>query len=90
MPTLSKNSIPVTTAYAILFFLLTDLIIYHQPHLRFIAEAGEVECIDYDQTENTIAINCNASFFDVVQTINDPDILENLGNVRTLETESIF
>jgi parallel beta-helix repeat protein len=80
MPTLSKNSIPVTTAYAILFFLLTDLIIYHQPHLRFIAEAGEVECIDYDQTENTIAINCNASFLDVVQTINDPDILENLGN----------
>src|SRR5829696_4145685 len=29
---------------------------------------------------NTIAINCNASFLDVIQTINDPDVIENLGN----------
>src|SRR5215208_805399 len=40
-------------------------------------EAVEEEaCIDYEAEENTIAINCNASFLDVVQTINDPEILE--------------
>src|SRR5215210_6773625 len=36
----------------------------------------EGECIDYDAAENTIVINCNASFLDVVQAINDPEILE--------------
>jgi parallel beta-helix repeat protein len=81
MPILSKNSIPVAAVCAILLFLLIDLIFYQQPHLRFIAEAGEGgPCIDYDQTENTINVNCDASFLDVIQTINDPDILENLGN----------
>ena len=82
MPILSKNSILVTTAYAILLLLIIGLISYeHQHHLRFIAEAGEEgPCIDYGQTENTITINCNASFLDVVQTINDPDIVENIGD----------
>jgi mannuronan 5-epimerase len=83
MPILDKNSIPVTAACAFLLFLLIDLIFYQQPHHPpFTAEAGEGgPCIDYDQSENTIAINCNASFLDVVQTINDdPEILENLGN----------
>jgi parallel beta-helix repeat protein len=36
----------------------------------------EGACIDYDAAENTIVINCNASFLDVVQAINDPEILE--------------
>jgi parallel beta-helix repeat protein len=44
------------------------------------AEEEEEACIDYDSTENTIAINCDASFLDLVQTINDPDIIENIGN----------
>jgi poly(beta-D-mannuronate) C5 epimerase len=39
-------------------------------------EEEEEACIDYDPTENTIAINCDASFLDVVQAINDPEILE--------------
>jgi poly(beta-D-mannuronate) C5 epimerase len=73
-----KNSTIV--AAAILLFLLTGLMPYEQKHLRFTAEAGEGgACIDYDQTENTINVNCNASFLDVIQTINDPKILENLG-----------
>jgi mannuronan 5-epimerase len=38
----------------------------------------EVECIQYEAAENTIAINCDASFLDVVQAINDPEILEEL------------
>jgi poly(beta-D-mannuronate) C5 epimerase len=40
------------------------------------ADEEEEACIDYDSTENTITINCDASFLDVVQTINDPEILE--------------
>src|SRR5215204_834019 len=39
-------------------------------------EGEEAACIDYEAEENTIAINCNASFLDVVQAINDPEILE--------------
>ncbi|HVD37164.1 MAG TPA: right-handed parallel beta-helix repeat-containing protein, partial [Nitrososphaeraceae archaeon] len=41
-------------------------------------EEGEEEaaCIEYEAAENTIAINCNASFLDVVRAINDPEILE--------------
>jgi mannuronan 5-epimerase len=39
-------------------------------------EEEEEACIDFDSTENTIAINCDASFLDVVQAINDPEILE--------------
>src|SRR5688572_31998891 len=42
-------------------------------------EEEEEACIEYETEENTIAINCDASFLDVVQTINDPDILENVG-----------
>jgi poly(beta-D-mannuronate) C5 epimerase len=82
MPILSKNSIPVAAMCAVLLFLLIDLIFYQQPHhLPFTAEAGEGgPCIDYDAAENTITINCNASFLDVVETVNDRDILENLGN----------
>jgi parallel beta-helix repeat protein len=83
MTGLGKTSIIVATAN--LLFLLTGIIPYQQQHQQQFhyfntAEAGEGECIDYESTENTIAINCNASFLDVVQTINDPDILENAGD----------
>jgi hypothetical protein len=64
-----KTSIIV--AIANLLFLLTGIIPYQQQHQQQFhyfntAEAGEGECIDYDQTENAIAINCDASFQDVV------------------------
>ena len=78
MSILSKNSISVVNA--ILLFFIASIISYEQHHLRFAAEAGEVTCIDYESAENTIAINCNASFLDLVQTINDPDIIENTGS----------
>jgi mannuronan 5-epimerase len=39
-------------------------------------EEAATACIDFDAGENTIVINCNASFLDVVQAINDPEILE--------------
>lgn len=77
MTNLGKNA---TTFSAILLFLLTGLISFEQYHIRFTAEAGVDACIDFDQTENTIKVNCNASFLNIVQTINDPKILENLEN----------
>ena len=80
MTKLYKNysTIAVTT----LLFLMTGIILPYeqQHHLRFIAEAGELECIDYDEEENTITVNCSTTFQDVVQTVDDSDILENLGN----------
>src|SRR5215213_3727392 len=80
MTCLKKKSLNAAAAVILLLFLLTIIIPYGQQqwhHLGFTAEAGEGECIDYDQSENTITINCNASFLDIVQAINDPEILEN-------------
>jgi poly(beta-D-mannuronate) C5 epimerase len=80
MTKLYKNysTIAVTT----LLFLMTGIILPYeqQHHLHFTAEAGELECIDYDEEENTITVNCSTTFQDVVQTVDDSDILENLGN----------
>src|SRR5215213_11904733 len=82
MTCLKKKSLNAAAAVILFLFLLTIIIPYGQQqwhHLGFTAEAGEGECIDYDQSENTITINCNASFLDIVQTINDPDVIENPG-----------
>src|SRR5215207_2853687 len=88
MSSLKRTSIIITTA-ASLLFLLVGIMPYQQqqqllqqPHYFNTAEAGGggEACIDYEAEENTIAINCDASFLDVVQTINDPDIVENTGN----------
>jgi mannuronan 5-epimerase len=78
MTNLCKNSTTSTTA--ILLLLLIGLISYGQQHLRFAAEAGEGVCTEYDQTENTLNVNCNSSFPAVARAINDPEIVENLGN----------
>jgi hypothetical protein len=43
-------------------------------------EEEDGACIDYERTENTITIECNASFRHVVGAIDDPAILEDLGN----------
>ena len=65
MTKLYKNysTIAVTT----LFFLMTGIILPYeqQHHLRFTAEAGELECIDYDEEENTITVNCSTTFQDI-------------------------
>jgi hypothetical protein len=50
----------------------------HKLHLTYYAEGGS--CIDYDQTENTITMTCDASFLDVVDTVNDQSVLEELGD----------
>ena len=71
-----------TIAVTILLFLMIEILLPYaqQHHLSFTAEAGELECIDYDEEENTITVDCSATFQDVVQTVDDSDILENLGN----------
>jgi parallel beta-helix repeat protein len=82
MTILCRHSVSIASAI-LLLFLTAGVIHYSQRqfHLFNTAEAGEGgECIDYDGSDNTITINCDASFLDVVQTINDPDVLENRGN----------
>jgi mannuronan 5-epimerase len=59
----------------ILIFSITDVSYQQQPASL---DNEEGSCIDYDAAENTIAIDCDASFLDVVQSINDPGILEEL------------
>jgi mannuronan 5-epimerase len=71
-----STSVAATTILLLLFMELTPY--WHR--VSFTAEAGELSCIEYEGGENTIAVNCNASFLDVVQTIDDSEILENLGN----------
>src|SRR5215203_3375145 len=83
MMTLFSRNFVTLAAAILLLFLMGGVIPYpDQQQLRYFnaAEAGEGGCIDYDEGENTIAINCNASFVDVVQTISDSDIIENFGN----------
>jgi mannuronan 5-epimerase len=80
--TFSKRAFLVFVAALVLIFSMTQTSsLYHQPLFQF-AYAGTAvassssACIDYDETENTITITCDASFKDVVQAINDPEILE--------------
>jgi poly(beta-D-mannuronate) C5 epimerase len=82
MTNLCKKFAPMTIYPAILLFCFVGMISIGQlHHLRFFtAEAGASLCIEYDQTENTINVNCNSSFQDVVQAISDGDIVQNLGN----------
>jgi mannuronan 5-epimerase len=80
MINLCKNS---TEGTAILLFILVGLMLFGQQHhhLRFAAEAGEEHvCIQHDQTENTININCDFSFPGIAQAINNSEIIQNLGN----------
>src|SRR5215217_4399288 len=77
MTFLGINAFPLAGAILLLLLFLITSVIPYQQHA---AEAGEGECIDYESSDNTITINCNASFLDVVQTISDSDIIENLEN----------
>src|ERR687897_1914757 len=43
---------------------------------QFQVTDASTACVGYQSGVNTITINCNASFLDVVQAINDPEILE--------------
>jgi mannuronan 5-epimerase len=82
MTRLWKESINIATAVILAPFLLISTVPYEEHYyLRFAAEGGVgEECVEYEEEEeNTIAINCNASFLNVVQTISDAEILQNTG-----------
>src|ERR687891_2590641 len=54
-------------------FLLFSIIVISTQQVRF--TSGSTACVSYQSGVNTITINCDASFRDVVQAINDPGIL---------------
>jgi hypothetical protein len=63
----------VVTATAVLLFSMAFI---SSQQLQF-AYAGS-DCVNYERTQNTINIMCNASFGDVVNTTNDQSVLENV------------
>jgi hypothetical protein len=73
---ISYKKITNVAATGVLLFLFSELL-PHEQRVSFKAEAGELACIDYDESENTISINCNASFLSLVQAINNPDMSRN-------------
>jgi hypothetical protein len=70
MTILDANSV---TAIAFVIFC-TTIILGQQVQFAYAGSA----CISYERTQNTINIMCNASFGDVLRTINDPSIIENV------------
>ncbi len=77
MRIISKRFFVIAAASA-LIFSMTGMS-YQDMHFAHGQEEGP--CIDYELTENTITISCDyASFGDVVDTINDPAIISNLGD----------
>ncbi len=85
------SRISATLASVLFLFLVTGMSPYLLPQLHFFntAEAGELACVSYDEAENTISVSCNASFIDVVQAINDPDLIENQGNGEYLQNANL-
>jgi poly(beta-D-mannuronate) C5 epimerase len=82
MTSLWKKSINIAAAVILASVILISTVPYEEHHyLRFAAEGGVgEECIEYEEEEeNTIIINCNASFLNVVQTISNTEILQNTG-----------
>ena len=82
MTSLWKKSINIAAAVILAPLILISTVPYEEHHyLRFAAEGGVgEECIEYEEEEeNTITINCNASFLNVVQTISDTEILQTTG-----------
>src|SRR5215510_7406899 len=83
MELFKKNSpiILVTTGFLLTFTVTAFSSSYQQYPLHF-AAAGSDEgesCVDYGASDNTINVDCDASFADVIQAIDDFSILENSG-----------
>ena len=55
-------------------FLLFSIIVISPQQVQF--TDASTACVSHQSGINTITINCDASFLDVVQAINDPGILE--------------
>jgi parallel beta-helix repeat protein len=73
----------MNVAAAFLIFSMTDIWLYQRLHFVDAGGGGgggEDACIDYERTENTITVECNASFRNVVGAIDDQSVLEDLGD----------
>src|ERR671919_2379862 len=55
-------------------FLLFSIIVISPQQVQF--TDASTACVSHESGINTITINCDASFLDVVQAIDDPEILE--------------
>lgn len=80
---LNKNSLMIVFAVFLIFSMTEISSIFHQLQPFPFAVAGTEEeeddtCVDYEPTENTITITCDASFQDVADSINDSLVLEQL------------
>jgi parallel beta-helix repeat protein len=87
MDIIKKNSplMIVFAAFFLIFSVTAFSSLYQQYPLHF-AIAGTADdedegesCVDYGASDNTINIDCDASFADVIQAIDDSSILENSG-----------
>jgi len=65
------------SVFVIITVLLVPVMNVLYQHVQF-AYAGT--CIDYESSENTINIMCNATFGDVADSIRDREVLENQGD----------
>ncbi len=59
---------------ALIALLLFSMTLISTQQVQF--TDASTACVGYQSGVNTITINCDASFLDVVQAINDPEILE--------------
>jgi hypothetical protein len=66
---ISKRSFATVTA-----LLLFSVILISTQQIQF--TDASTACIGYQSGVNTITINCDASFLDVVQAINDPEVIQ--------------
>jgi mannuronan 5-epimerase len=75
MTIFKKNCVVNVVVAAFLIFSMIGISLFQKFHFSY-----GTACIDYDQTENTITISCNASFLDVASSISDQSVLEQLRN----------
>jgi mannuronan 5-epimerase len=75
MTIFKKNYVVNVVVAAFLIFSMIGISLFQKFHFSY-----GTACIDYDQTENTITISCNASFLDVASSISDQSVLEQLRN----------
>jgi mannuronan 5-epimerase len=63
---------------SVIALLLFSMTLISTQQVQF--SSASTACVSYQSGVNMITINCDASFLDVVQAINDAEILENSGN----------
>jgi parallel beta-helix repeat protein len=68
-----KRGFATISALLLLLLLLFSMTLISTQQVQF--TDASTACVSYQSGVNTITVNCDASFLDVVQSINDPGIL---------------